>query len=145
MAKIHFGVKPDIFKYAKTGHLYMFQPSSPPEPPSLSPTSLPPLSPPQTPPPQNPLPPLTPNPLPRKRKGPTLAKTNFGHPELTNLGQSILGQSIFGQSILGFECVCHGVVGPKPKKNRAPREGPEGWVMKNFGQSVFGQSVFDQN
>ena len=52
---------------------------------------------------------------PSAGEGTDFGQSRFGHPDLTNLGQSNFGSG-----------VCHGGaqrVGPKPRKNRAPKGG----------------------
>ena len=66
-------------------------------------------------------------------EGTDFDQSRFGHPDLTNFGQSIFGQSI-------WICVCHGgapSVEPKPRKNRAPKGGvPKGGALKGGGPNI---------
>ena len=53
--------------------------------------------------------------------------TRFGHPDLTNVGQSNFGQSNSGSG------VCHGPKGgAQTQKNRAPKGGPPKGGAQNF-------------
>ena len=69
-------------------------------------------------------------------------QSRFGHPDLANLGQSIIGQSIIANPF-GFGCVSWPQrVGPKPRKNWAPKDGgnerwgPEGWGHEGWGPEI---------
>ena len=65
-----------------------------------------------------------------RMQGTDFGQSRFGHPDLTNVGQSNFGQSNFGQSISGSG-VCHGPQGGAP--NGGAREwGPEGWRAAKF-------------
>ena len=71
-------------------------------------------------------------------EGTDFGQSRFGHPDLTNFGQSNFGQSISGSGV----CVMAPKDGPKPRKNgarkggapkgAAPKGGPEGWGAQNF-------------
>ena len=54
-------------------------------------------------------------------------QSRFGHPDLTNFGQSNFGQSNFGQFISGS-----GVCRPKGGAQTQKKSGPEAWGAQNF-------------
>ena len=86
---------------------------------------------------------------PRKRgEGTNFGQSRFGHPDLTNFGQSNLGQSIFGHHGFGpanfgqiqfwpiqfwiWVCV---MVGPKRVAQTQKKWGPDGWGSEGWGQT----------
>ena len=68
------------------------------------------------------------------KEGIDFGQSRFGHPDLTNFGQSNFGQSIFGHRGFG-----QSQFWPKPILAKA------NFGQSNFGQSNFGQSNFGQS